>query len=150
MGPRCCKLRSLSHPLSSRSYCYWQWLDSLRKAKIAILLEVGQRAVLFCFRPSARAVFLHIRVVLVEQIKSIFSLMLACLRLSATFAKVRNLSLVWSSVIVNPWNRDVRELLILPLCYTSFSLLSLSWKADVTVVIGQRLLYGLAFRETCD
>ncbi len=47
----------------------------------------------FCFRPSVRVVFSHIRAIRVERIKLICALKLAYLRLGAIFATVRNLSL---------------------------------------------------------
>ena len=123
MGPQYYKLQFLGRPLFSISYCYWRRPDSLRRAMIAISLEVDQRAVPSCFLPSIHAVFLRIRVVLVVQIKSICVLTLACLRPGATFATVRNLLLSWLSVMVVPQSRHFRELLLISLSsYIFFSL----------------------------
>ena len=94
---------------------------------IAISLEVGQRAAPFCFLPSIRAISSRIRVVLEERIKLICVLKLAYLRLSATFATVRNQSLSSSLVTVDDLrNRHVRELLNFPSRYISSSHPSLS------------------------
>ena len=93
MGPQYCKLQFLGRLPFSISYCYWQRLDSLRRAVIVILLEVNRRAVPSCFLPSIHAVFLRIKVVLGEQIMSICVLTLAYSRPGATFTTVRNLLL---------------------------------------------------------